>query len=515
MPVHGEVRHLVANAELAVKTGVPADRVLIAEDGVVIDLVDGVARIAGMVECGYVYVDGASVGEITEVDLKDRRILGEEGFISIVVVVDSGTGKIVAGPDIHARGFAEDDAVFDKVRPRIVDALATSAADGVGDVHQLQQVTPPGGGSLGERELPPSSDDPAARRRGVTSAGPGRSAGVTCAGGAVLDRHLHLLAPAVAATSNPARAASSPGGVARNVAENLALLGVPVRLCSRVGDDDAGRELAARLAGCGVDVSAVAVAAGRATAQYVAVLDPGGELVLGIAAMDVLDGIGACDLATAWPPPGDWLFLDCNLSSEVLTGALRRADADGTPLAVDAVSTPKVTRLVNARAGGPERRIDGVRVLFCNLDEARALLAALSGTPRQSRPQPSTASGPTASSSPADSCRPVESCSPAELALALVGRGAAGVVVTLGAAGVVIADPQGVRSLPARPATVVDVTGAGDALVAGTLSGLVAGAVLADAVRIGIAAAAFTVAGPASVRADLQQLLSREPSEEP
>jgi len=140
MPVHGEVRHLVANAELAVKTGVPAERVLIAEDGVVIDLIDGVARIAGMVECGYVYVDGASVGEITEVDLKDRRILGEEGFISIVVVVDSGTGKIVAGPDIHARGFAEDDAVFDKVRPRIIDALATSAADGVGDVHQLQQV---------------------------------------------------------------------------------------------------------------------------------------------------------------------------------------------------------------------------------------------------------------------------------------------------------------------------------------------------------------------------------------
>lgn len=140
MPVHGEVRHLVANAELAVKTGVPAERVLIAEDGVVIDLIDGVAKIAGMVECGYVYVDGASVGEITEVDLKDRRILGEEGFISIVVVVDSGTGKIVAGPDIHARGFAEDDAVFDKVRPRIVDALAASAADGVGDVHQLQQI---------------------------------------------------------------------------------------------------------------------------------------------------------------------------------------------------------------------------------------------------------------------------------------------------------------------------------------------------------------------------------------
>jgi ribonuclease J len=140
MPVHGEMRHLVANAELAVKTGVPAERVVVAEDGVVVDLVDGVAKIAGAVECGYVYVDGASVGEITEVDLKDRRILGEEGFISIVVVVDSGTGKVVAGPDIHARGFAEDESVFDEVRPRIADALSSAAADGVGDTHQLQQI---------------------------------------------------------------------------------------------------------------------------------------------------------------------------------------------------------------------------------------------------------------------------------------------------------------------------------------------------------------------------------------
>jgi ribonuclease J len=140
MPVHGEVRHLVANAELAVKTGVPRERVVVVEDGVVVDLVDGVARVAGAVRCGYVYVDGASVGEITDADLKDRRILGEEGFISIVVVVDSGTGKVVAGPEIHARGFAEDEAVFDRVKPRIADALAEAASGGVGDTYQLQQV---------------------------------------------------------------------------------------------------------------------------------------------------------------------------------------------------------------------------------------------------------------------------------------------------------------------------------------------------------------------------------------
>jgi ribonuclease J len=140
MPVHGEVRHLVANGDLAVRTGVPRDRVVVAEDGVVVDLVDGRARIAGAIECGYVYVDGASVGEITDADLKDRRILGEEGFISIVVVVDSGSGKVVAGPEIHARGFAEDDAVFDKVKPRIVDALADASGGKANDTYQLQQV---------------------------------------------------------------------------------------------------------------------------------------------------------------------------------------------------------------------------------------------------------------------------------------------------------------------------------------------------------------------------------------
>ena len=72
-------------------TGVPQDRCVIAEDGVVVDLVDGVAKIVGKVQAGYVYVDGSSVGDITEASLKDRRILGEEGFISVFVVVDSST----------------------------------------------------------------------------------------------------------------------------------------------------------------------------------------------------------------------------------------------------------------------------------------------------------------------------------------------------------------------------------------------------------------------------------------
>ncbi|MDM8085772.1 ribonuclease J [Cellulomonas cellasea] len=140
MPVHGEARHLVANAALAVKSGVPADRVVLAEDGVVVDLVDGRASVVGAVPCGYVYVDGSSVGEITDAELKDRRILGDEGFISIFVVVSSADGKVLVGPQIHARGFAEDDAVFDDILPDIVAALEEAAQRGGSDTHQMQQV---------------------------------------------------------------------------------------------------------------------------------------------------------------------------------------------------------------------------------------------------------------------------------------------------------------------------------------------------------------------------------------
>ncbi len=140
MPVHGEWRHLRANADLAVLTGVPRDRTLLAEDGVVVDLVDGRASIVGAVPCGYVYVDGSSVGDVTESSLKDRRILRDEGFISVVVVVDSVTGKVSGGPEIHARGFAEDDSVFDEVRGRIEEVLERAAAEGIGDARQLEQL---------------------------------------------------------------------------------------------------------------------------------------------------------------------------------------------------------------------------------------------------------------------------------------------------------------------------------------------------------------------------------------
>ncbi len=140
LPVHGEVRHLLANGKLAVQTGVPAENVILGDDGVVIDLVDGVAKVVGEVPCHYIYVDGASVGELTDAELKDRRLLAEQGFVSAFAVIDSTTGKVVSGPTIHARGVAEDDSVFDAIVPEIVRALEEAAAGGAVDTHQLQQV---------------------------------------------------------------------------------------------------------------------------------------------------------------------------------------------------------------------------------------------------------------------------------------------------------------------------------------------------------------------------------------
>jgi len=140
MPVHGEPRHLKANAELALATGLPAERIILTLDGGVVDLVDGKASVTGAVPCGFVYVDGASVGDLTESSLKDRRVLGTEGIITCFVVIDSVEGKVTAGPEIQARGFVEDDAVFDEVCPKITRAIEDALREGTTDQYALQQV---------------------------------------------------------------------------------------------------------------------------------------------------------------------------------------------------------------------------------------------------------------------------------------------------------------------------------------------------------------------------------------
>jgi pseudouridine kinase len=290
---------------------------------------------------------------------------------------------------------------------------------------------------------------------------------MVCAGGAVVDRKFHLHAPAVVGTSNPAGVSTSSGGVARNVAENLAGLltsaDAHVELVSAIGDDEAGTMLRAHLTARGVGVDHVQVHPGQATAQYVAVLEPGGDLTIGIAAMGILDRVDTAAITAAWPV-GGWLFVDTNLAVPVLTDVVGRARTEGTWLAVDAVSSRKVVRL--------PADLTGISLLSCNRDEARAWLTEhglfADGDDR-------------------------------ELALRLRTAGVAAVLLTRGAAGVVVADASGVQELPAVAAEVVDVTGAGDALIAGTLAALINRADLVAAVRSGIQLAARTVASSHSV----------------
>lgn len=295
--------------------------------------------------------------------------------------------------------------------------------------------------------------------------------GVVCVGGATVDRIYRARDALRPGTSNPVTSCRSFGGVARNVAESLARLGAKVALVSAVGDDENGRAVAAHLAGLGVDVGRVQVVPGRATAEYVAVIEPSGELAFGLADMAVFEALTPEVLASAWGAieAGALVFADCNLPADTLASLMARKRAGNlSTLAVDAVSAPKVARLPADLAG--------LDLLFLNEEEACALLG---------RALPA-----------------------GDAVAALRGRGAASVVLTRGARSVLVADERGTAVLPTVPVSAVaDVTGAGDALVALTLRGLAEGDALVQAVRAGLAAAALVLEHPGGVRPDLSPAL--------
>ena len=140
MPVHGEWRHLRAHAAIARSTGMTDDQILLAENGVVVDLVGGVASIVGEIEIGNVYVDGLAVGDIGDVAIKQRQILGEEGFVSILVAVDLHAGKVVYGPELTARGFTDDPEALEPIQLELIKTVETSLADGVRDADALAHI---------------------------------------------------------------------------------------------------------------------------------------------------------------------------------------------------------------------------------------------------------------------------------------------------------------------------------------------------------------------------------------
>jgi pseudouridine kinase len=235
-----------------------------------------------------------------------------------------------------------------------------------------------------------------------------------------------------------------------------------------VGDDASGAALLAHARGRGIGVDHVRVRPGRVTAQYVAVLEPGGELTIGAAAMGVLDEVDApsLDRALADGPAPGWLFCDTNLPATVLGRALTVGRDQGIPVAVDAVSTAKVRKL--------PADLRGLALLCLNRHEARAWARWHGFDAGVGRDD-------------------------GQLASALCTAGAGAVLLTLGAGGLIAADSAGVQPVPAVPARPVDVTGAGDALIAGALAALLAGADLITAARAGAERAARTVESPLSV----------------
>ena len=284
-----------------------------------------------------------------------------------------------------------------------------------------------------------------------------------------MDRTYRLGAPLVSGTSNPVAGRRGFGGVARNVAENLARLGSSASLITLIGDDGDGRALVQGLMAAGVETGGVVQVRGRETAAYVAILTPDGELALGLADMAILDGLtpdvltaNARDLATM-----DWVFADCNATADLLAALANPDRGERYRLAVDPVSVAKSARLPD--------RLHGIDLLVLNRDEAGAYLGrhGLSGL------------------------------EPRESAAALLRAGAAGVVLTLGAEGALAANQEGLFQVAATPATPLDVTGAGDSLIAAVLHALIKDAPLPAAVAFGCRAAALTIASPHTVDPDL------------
>ena len=291
---------------------------------------------------------------------------------------------------------------------------------------------------------------------------------IVCIGAAAIDRKYTVRGRYRMGTSNPASSRRGFGGVARNVAENLARLGVDVGLVSIVGVDHNALLIRRHLTDAGVDTSHLIASHDHPTAEYVAILESDGKLALAVADMDVFDDFSPAHFEDVWPHLAEarWVFADCNLPMPILASLIERR-RDG--LAIDAVSVPKVQRL--------PRTLGGSAILFLNQDEANAYL-------RKGEPEND----------------------PQVLAHEVRERGAAAVVLTSGERGAVVAEADGEAAYAPLQCTPIDETGAGDALVAGTLAALIDGEPARSAVRTGMLLATLTLESEATVH----PMLSRE-----
>jgi pseudouridine kinase len=302
-------------------------------------------------------------------------------------------------------------------------------------------------------------------------------ASVVVVGGANMDVKARSGRAVVAATSNPGTATMAAGGVGRNIAENLARLGTRTHLVAAIGADPLGDQVLSATSGAGVHVEHVRRTA-AATGTYTAVLDADGELVVAVSAMAATDELSPqqVDAARDLLAAASMVVLDGNLAAKTLELALDLAAGSGSRVVLEPVSVPKAAALAPVlEAGRP------VFAVTPNRDE----LASLTDLPTRNARQVRTA------------------------ARSLHDRGVELVWVRLGAAGSLLSSPDGEDELAPVPAEVVDVTGAGDAMLAAFCHALLDGADPAAAAAYGHAAAALTVASPHTVRPDLTDRLVR------
>ncbi|WP_422115832.1 ribonuclease J [Brachybacterium sp. UNK5269] len=140
MPVHGESKHLHANAELARRTGVPEDRIVLGQDGVTVDLVDGRATITGKVDAGLVYVDGQTIGTATEDTLAERRLLSGGGVVTVVALIDPKTNQPTEPLEFLTKGFVHDDRTFEGASAQVTKALQRAKDDKIDDIAALEAI---------------------------------------------------------------------------------------------------------------------------------------------------------------------------------------------------------------------------------------------------------------------------------------------------------------------------------------------------------------------------------------
>lgn len=312
---------------------------------------------------------------------------------------------------------------------------------------------------------------------------PAQSA-LVCIGGANVDRKLQSLGPLHLHSSNPARQSESPGGVARNIAENLARLGLPTRLLTAVGDDAAGRGLLEQAAQLRIDTRGSLQLAGAATGSYTAVLDGAGELMLALAQMELVERLDPDFLRLTAARRADCALqvIDLNLGADSVALLLEEARAQGRASVLVAVSVPKMRHL--------PAELRGAELLILNQDELQAITDGA----------------------------PLRSAAARRRALAaLRARGLQQLVMTAGAQGLYYSEGDDMRHLPAPAVQVREVSGAGDAFSAGVCAALYqAPGELARACALGQRLAALTLQTEASVSPELSPaLLQQDPLESP